>query len=924
MVAFMGPPVAAFALDDPPRVTSDGLIFDLDEVAGTAEVYRRSDASLEVHIPETVMADGRTYTVTSIGWGAFHSAGLTSVTMPNTITVIDVGAFYKNEIEHIQLSSSLKTINRQAFRESGLTSLELPDSLVSIGDTAFYGTSLGAVALPDSLQTLEDASFRDAGITSLVLPESLTIIPFNAFADNRLTNLVLPDTVTAVGDHAFIRNPLTSLKLSTSLKTLGWNVFYDNKLTSVTVPRSVTVIEKFAFTTVHETLRTIHFEGNAPTVSVGGQWGASLGYGSDLRVTYNYGAAGFKSPVWQGYAAEPLSTEVTFDSREGTAVVPVVVPLGVTLVNPAPPTRTGYTFNGWYTEDTVATPYDFAAPVTGPLTLYAGWTADAYTVTWHENLPGSGAPTVEVVNGQKLTALPEPAAAGWVISGWNTRPDGTGKTVNTDTLLGSVASGADLALYAIWEKRALSLTFAPGSATSTTATAGDTVTLTATANGAFGSTLDVSDEVRIVSTVASDVVSKTQVVVTSAGSRSLTGTFDGASAAVELNVVAGPLGTLALTSSSGTIEQGGTLEFTVTGADASGNPVAVDAANVTLTSNVTGDVVDGTEIEFPTAGVRQITATVLGVSAAPVTIDITVSPRYVVAWNENWPDAGAPTTGVVNADRLSELPDPSAAGWVISNWNTRPDGSGTPVDTGTLLQSVASGPNLTLYAIWEKRTLSLTVPAAKAASGTAVELTALANAAFGKSVDVTAEVQLVSSEDSDKVTGATVLVTKPGPRTFTATYDGATATANLDVVVGALANLTLTPSSSTVARGGSLEFAVSGVDAAGNPLRIDPADVTLSSDVATDVVSGLTVTFPTASPHRITATVQGIEATVTIEVQGDDATIPVDPTESGKPTPQPNLAATGSPLSTELAIVAALLVALGALVVGRRRRLDAK
>lgn len=71
MLAFMGPPIAAFALDEPPSTTSGGLVFKLNEATGTAEVSGRSNASLEVHIPETVTSNGRTYTVTSIGWGGF-------------------------------------------------------------------------------------------------------------------------------------------------------------------------------------------------------------------------------------------------------------------------------------------------------------------------------------------------------------------------------------------------------------------------------------------------------------------------------------------------------------------------------------------------------------------------------------------------------------------------------------------------------------------------------------------------------------------------------------------------------------------------------------------------------------------------------------------------------------------------------------
>ncbi len=47
------------------------------------------------------------------------------------------------------------------------------------------------------------------------------------------------------------------------------------------------------------------------------------------------------------------------------------------LVKPADPTRDGYTFGGWYTDEACAQAYDFSTPVTADLTLYAKWTKNA-------------------------------------------------------------------------------------------------------------------------------------------------------------------------------------------------------------------------------------------------------------------------------------------------------------------------------------------------------------------------------------------------------------------------------------------------------------------------------------------------------------------------------------------------------------------
>ena len=70
---------------------------------------------------------------------------------------------------------------------------------------------------------------------------------------------------------------------------------------------------------------------------------------------------------------------VTFETSGGSAVGPVTVDAGSTVTKPADPTKSGYTFGGWYTENTYENPYDFHAAVTGSLTLYAKWNAIVYS-----------------------------------------------------------------------------------------------------------------------------------------------------------------------------------------------------------------------------------------------------------------------------------------------------------------------------------------------------------------------------------------------------------------------------------------------------------------------------------------------------------------------------------------------------------------
>ena len=68
--------------------------------------------------------------------------------------------------------------------------------------------------------------------------------------------------------------------------------------------------------------------------------------------------------------------KVSFETGEGSKVDFQTTADGK-LVKPADPTREGYTFGGWYTDEACTQAYDFSTPVTADLTLYAKWTKNA-------------------------------------------------------------------------------------------------------------------------------------------------------------------------------------------------------------------------------------------------------------------------------------------------------------------------------------------------------------------------------------------------------------------------------------------------------------------------------------------------------------------------------------------------------------------
>ena len=66
---------------------------------------------------------------------------------------------------------------------------------------------------------------------------------------------------------------------------------------------------------------------------------------------------------------------VTYNSNGGSTVDPQTVKYNDKAKEPTAPTKSGYTFAGWYTDnEKFTTKYDFATPVTADITLYAQWT----------------------------------------------------------------------------------------------------------------------------------------------------------------------------------------------------------------------------------------------------------------------------------------------------------------------------------------------------------------------------------------------------------------------------------------------------------------------------------------------------------------------------------------------------------------------
>ena len=109
---------------------------------------------------------------------------------------------------------------------------------------------------------------------------------------------------------------------------------------------------------------------------------------------------------------------VTFDTNGGSIVSVENVLNGQKATKPTNPTKTGYTFDGWYTEDTCTNLYNFDTPVKNALTLYAKWTINQYTITFK---PGNGDEDTTITQdyGTAVTAPANPTKTGYTFAGWD-------------------------------------------------------------------------------------------------------------------------------------------------------------------------------------------------------------------------------------------------------------------------------------------------------------------------------------------------------------------------------------------------------------------------------------------------------------------------------------------------------------------------
>lgn len=209
-----------------------------------------------VNIPATVSRGCETYDVTEVG--SFFQKNLTSVTIPNSVTVISSSAFLNNpNLVSAPLHNGITSIGTNAFNNCNLTSVNIPTSMTIIEDATFGGNNIASITIPDNITSLGNSAFQNNNITNVVLSNSLTSIGNFAFENNNISSVSFPNTLTNIGQGAFMNNDLTTLSIPNGITDIPENAFLQNNITSVIIPDSVISIGNTAFRTNQLTTVTI-------------------------------------------------------------------------------------------------------------------------------------------------------------------------------------------------------------------------------------------------------------------------------------------------------------------------------------------------------------------------------------------------------------------------------------------------------------------------------------------------------------------------------------------------------------------------------------------------------------------------------------------------------------------------------------------
>ena len=421
-----------------------------------------------------------------------------SVTIPESVTSIGKYAFARcSSLTSLKLGENIKTIGDHAFYYCiKLESVIIPQSVTFMGDRAFTGCAqLNSLTINDAAISIGDWTFDECyKLTTLSLGEKIKTIGDYAFYDCRiLNNVTIPQSVTSIGDHAFGScYGMDSFTIKDATTSIGKYAFSDcQSLTTLKLGENITTIGDDAFRSCYK-LETITLPAGLASFGnclIGCPAGRKWDYhGNPINPI---GAIYYNNDKTAADALLANSTNtdlknrnflylchVTFDANGGKlnddAEVPVYKTEKITdtkandLTAIHDPTRAGYKFTGWYTDDNQLVDVN-KTEIMEDITLHAGWEFDPNAPVCHPLTVTGGTVTVkydgsdvtsklnsktDATTGQKTYYVPDGAEVtvtldkntapeGKVFDGWSTSLP-TGQDYKAENITFTMRSGVNV------------------------------------------------------------------------------------------------------------------------------------------------------------------------------------------------------------------------------------------------------------------------------------------------------------------------------------------------------------------------------------------------------------------------------------------------------------------------------------------------
>lgn len=327
--------------------------------------------------------------VTAINNAVFPNSAVTSVTIPDSVTSIHDVSF---------------------FNCSQLTNISIPNSVTYIGYSAFsYCTSLKSITLPSSLSTISRALFSGCSqLTTIHIPDSVSSIQFYAFHDcENLKTIRIPVSVTSIRDFAFDGCP-SSMTVTYPGSKKQWDDIDKGSNNDVLENNLICAMLEATFDPDNgESIST-------QTIDRGGKFTEPAApskenhtfagwYNGDEKFDFDADTTNAPNVLklvakWDinKYTVQFVSEHGSFADQtieHGETIKPDKLTI---------PEVEGYTFDGWYADDTHTKEFDFSTPITSNTTVYAKWEKNAPVLPDTYELNVSGA--FVYVNGVDVTA----------------------------------------------------------------------------------------------------------------------------------------------------------------------------------------------------------------------------------------------------------------------------------------------------------------------------------------------------------------------------------------------------------------------------------------------------------------------------------------------------------------------------------------